>query len=230
MRNRGPRESSRFCGSLLELLGRGRRPTAGRRPGHHQPEELLHVPARLAELDRQPVEQFRVRGQLAGDAEVAAGAHEPGAEHLLPEAVHRHPGRQRMLRPQEPLGEAEPVLAAGSAGNGGRMAGVSGLHLVPPLVVLAAVEDEGLRHLGLLVHHVGDRAALADRGLLGLERRRAVAVSRRERLVERRAATSRRARRPPAGRSLRRQASTMSARRLDRAQSRSTSPAASARP
>ena len=50
---------------LLQLLGRrdGRLAVGGRRD--QQLEELLHVPAGLAELDGQPVEQLGVRRQLA---------------------------------------------------------------------------------------------------------------------------------------------------------------------
>src|SRR5439155_27318796 len=69
---------------LLALLRRrGRRLTVGRRR-HDQLEELLDVPAALAELDRQPVEQLGVTGRLAAGAEVAGRAYQAGAEHFLP--------------------------------------------------------------------------------------------------------------------------------------------------
>ena len=37
-------------------------------------------------------------GQLALRAEIVAGFHQPGAEKLLPEAIHRDARRQRMFR------------------------------------------------------------------------------------------------------------------------------------
>ena len=121
-------------------------------------EEALHVPARLAEIDRQPVEQFGMRRQLARDAEVAAGAHDARAEHLLPEAVDGDARRQRMLRPQQPLGEAEPVARQVRRH---RRQGVRRrrLHLVAALVVLAAEQHVRLRLFGTFLHDVGDGAA-----------------------------------------------------------------------
>ncbi len=44
----------------------------------------------FAELDGQPIEQLRMRRQLAGDAEISGRFDQPRAEHFLPEAVHRH--------------------------------------------------------------------------------------------------------------------------------------------
>ena len=61
---------SSFSGVIDRAL-----PIRGRRD--HQLEELLHVPARFAELDGQPIEQFGMRRQFARDAEVARRSHEP---------------------------------------------------------------------------------------------------------------------------------------------------------
>src|SRR5689334_21415158 len=60
--------------------------TVGRR--HHQClDHPLDVPAALAELDGQPVEQFEMRGPLALRADVVEHAADPGAEELLPQAI-----------------------------------------------------------------------------------------------------------------------------------------------
>ena len=87
---------------------------------------LLLAPAALAELHRQPVEQIPCIGIFALHAEILGGLDEAGAEEGLPEAVDLHPGGQRMLRVEEPLGKAEPV-GRRSVGSGGRKAGVAKL-------------------------------------------------------------------------------------------------------
>ena len=63
--------------------------------------------------------------QFAGDAEIAAGAHEAGAEHFLPEAIDRDARRQRMLRPRAATWPARAGSAAGPAASGGSDFGVS---------------------------------------------------------------------------------------------------------
>ena len=62
------------------FLRRGLRVLPVGRGGHEQLQELLHVPALLAERDGQPVEQLRVRRRFALRAEVGGGLHEAGAE------------------------------------------------------------------------------------------------------------------------------------------------------
>src|SRR5213078_4436084 len=96
-------------------------------------------------------------GQFTADAEVAHRADEAGAEHLLPEAVDRDAGRQRMLRPQEPLREAEAAFRqiGGERREGG---GRLGRHRVAALVVLTAEEDVCRWRLPALLHDVRDRA------------------------------------------------------------------------
>ena len=111
------------------------------------PEEPFHVPSRFAKLDGQPVEQLGVRGKLAADSEVAGRAHQPRAEDLLPEPVDHDAGGQRMLGPDQPLRQAEPVL--GQVGRHGRKrVGRIRLDRVAALVVLAAVEQVRHRRLG----------------------------------------------------------------------------------
>ena len=73
-----------------------------------------------------------------------------------------------MILEQQPLGEAEPVFRQGFRQRR-QDVGRVGLHFVLAFVVLAAVENVGLGHLFLLVHHVGHGAPLADRGHLRIE-------------------------------------------------------------
>ena len=122
-------------------------------------------PELRAKVDRQPVEQLLVGGHFAVDAEILGRLHQPRAEDLLPEAVHRHPRGERMLRPQQPVGETEPVPR--QVGRHGRQErGRRRLDFLAALVVIAAEEHVGLGRLGRLLHHVGDGAAGADRRLL----------------------------------------------------------------
>ena len=145
MRKRGPRDSNRLCGSFSSFSGvaDGRLAIGGR--GDHQFEKPFHVPARFAELDRQPIEQFRMRRQLAADAEVAGGADQARAEHFLPEAIDGDARRQRMIGAQQPLGEAQADCCGKSAGIGGSDGGRCGHDLVAALVVFAAEQDISLR-------------------------------------------------------------------------------------
>ncbi len=131
-------------------------------------EQPLDVPAVLAELDGQPVEQLGMRGQLAGHAQVARGFDQARAEHFLPEAIDGDARGQRMIRPQQPLGKAQAV-ARQIGGEGGQDVGRVGFHLVAPLVVLAAEEDEGHRFVGLFLHHVGDGGLGLDLGLASFQ-------------------------------------------------------------
>ena len=58
-----------------------------RRRGHDQTMHLLHAPAAGNELGRQPVEQFRMTGRLASQAEVVWRVDQTTTETLLPHAV-----------------------------------------------------------------------------------------------------------------------------------------------
>ena len=136
-----------------------------RRGCHQQLEEALDVPALLAELDGEPVEQLGMAGCVAGDAEIPAGPHQAVAEHLLPEAIHRDAGRQRVLRTEQPLRKAQAVVRQIGRHRRQRMRRF-GLHLVAPLVVVAAVQNVRRRLFRLLLHHVGDGPLRAERHLL----------------------------------------------------------------
>ena len=65
--------------------------------------------ARSAEIQRQPIEQFLIRGLRALRAKVVARLHESAAEHHLPEAIHRDARHERVSGLQQPLREAEPI-------------------------------------------------------------------------------------------------------------------------
>ena len=121
---RAAREQA-VLGILLELLRRGRGRLAIGRRRDHQLEELLHVPARLAELDGQPVEQLRMRWAARPEPKSPAVLHQARAEDLLPEAIDRDAGRQRILgstshcaRPSRLRGRS-PAMGGSTAGTPG---------------------------------------------------------------------------------------------------------------
>ena len=108
-RSRWACASSRLSGSRRFASGVTRDDCRYVRARDDQAEHGLHVPARSDELGRQPVEQLRMAGRLALGAEVLDRLHQPGAEEHLPDAVHRHAGRQRIGRVDQPSGECQPV-------------------------------------------------------------------------------------------------------------------------
>ena len=109
MRKRGPRGEQPVLRILFgELRRDSRRLPVGRR--HHQLlVEALHIPAAVAEIHRQPVEQFRMARPRAHDAEILGRLHDPGAEYFLPHAIDGDPRGQRIGRAHRPLRQAEPV-------------------------------------------------------------------------------------------------------------------------
>ena len=68
---------------------------------------FLNDQPRLAKLDREPVEQFGMRGKTTLEAEVVLGLDDPAAEELLPFAVDRDARGERVLFGDEPLREVE---------------------------------------------------------------------------------------------------------------------------
>src|SRR6185503_5964723 len=54
-----------------------------------------------------PVKQFRMTRRLSLGTKIETSLYEPGAEQLLPQAIHCHAGGQRMFRRNNPLGEIE---------------------------------------------------------------------------------------------------------------------------
>ena len=156
---------------FLQLLRRhqSRLPVGVRQ--QHQLQHLLHVPTRLTELDREPVQQLRMRRRRPLRPEILGRLHNPRPENLLPEPVDRHPRRQRIRRIHHPLRQPQPVPRQARIHRRQHARHVR-LHLFPRRIVHAPVQDVGL---GLcvrsLLHHQRHRAPLPDRPRLGLERR-----------------------------------------------------------
>ena len=113
----GTATDSRFSGSVFSvaaviedrrhLVGLGR---------HHQLVDLLDAPAAVHELDRQPVEQLRMRRLLAHLAEVVERRDDAAAEVMLPEPIDDHARGQRIVRRREPLGERQPPARRAAVG------------------------------------------------------------------------------------------------------------------
>src|SRR5262249_27393530 len=78
-----------------------------------QPVQPFHVPARLHELDRQPVEQFMMDGTRGPQAEIEDRTDEGLAEMPHPDLVDRHPRGERVLAVGDPAGERQPAPRAG---------------------------------------------------------------------------------------------------------------------
>jgi hypothetical protein len=104
---------------VVELgpVGRGLAVGGG---GDDAADELLAAPAAGDEVARQPVEQFRVRGRLAGGAEVVGRGDQAGAEEFAPDVIDGDAGGQRVVRRDKPAGEVE---AAGQGLGGCRHGG-----------------------------------------------------------------------------------------------------------
>src|SRR5262249_14998388 len=122
----------------VAVLRDARRLLIGRRH-HHAFHRLLDIPAVGAELQREPVQQLWMAGWLTLSAEVVARRHQARAEALLPEAIDRDASRKRILRSEQPLGEAESVLA-GARRQRRQEAWRVALDLRTLLIVLAALE------------------------------------------------------------------------------------------
>src|SRR5579875_3826331 len=69
---------------------------------HHQPVHVLEAPAVFDELDRQPVQQFRMRGWVAYSTEVTGRADDAGPEMMLPQTIDQHASRQWIVLACQP--------------------------------------------------------------------------------------------------------------------------------
>ena len=86
----------------------------------------------------------------------------PGAEELEPEAVDRHAGRQRVVRGDQPLGQAQPVDRRARRKRR-QERGHAPADLLASLVVFAALEQERRLGLaGLLAKDQGRRDLLVE--------------------------------------------------------------------
>ena len=140
-------------------------------------DQSLHIPTRLHEVDRQPVEQFGVGGVIALGAEIAERFDDAGAEHLGPNPVDEHPGRQRMLLRHQPPGQVEPggLLPGQGPVSRGFQFRERGRH--PPADFLALLEEIATKQderLAGLRHLLGDQRVRDGVFGVGLQLRRRV--------------------------------------------------------
>ena len=127
-----------------------------RRARHDLPHEVAHAPRlrSVAKLDREPVEQFRVRRVVALHAEIVHRPHQPRAKELLPEPVHRHAREQRILRRDQPPGEAQPILRRTRQRRTEHLRRTSrDRALFVRQIILPARQDKRRRRRGRLLHH-----------------------------------------------------------------------------
>ncbi len=118
-----PSTEQGVIGISREKLRRSLRRLPVSRRGHNLPPQVLHVPARVDEVTRQPVEQLGMRGQLSLAAEVFGRDDDSPAEDRLPPAIDGHPRRERLLGSVSQ--RASPSRFRGqSAAKGRRAAGV----------------------------------------------------------------------------------------------------------
>ena len=122
--------------------------------------QRLEPPAVFDQLQRQPVEQLRMRGQLALQTEIVGRIHNAAAEMMLPQAVGHHPREQvprAVFGVRKPIGQRTPaVTSAPTLGRG----------YLPRLLVLAAAHQhlqEALRGLAVFLVRI---TAFQEIGLL----------------------------------------------------------------
>jgi len=109
-----------------------------------------------------------VAGELAGEAQVAAGGDEARSKELLPEPVDRDAGGERVVRLEQPLRQSE--AARGPLTRHGREErGRARLDRVLTTVVLPAVQHVGHGRPVGLGEDVGGRAARLERAALALQ-------------------------------------------------------------
>ena len=143
--------------------GRGRALAIGS-ARHDQPHEALHIPTALDEINREPIEQLRVRGPIALQTKIGQRADQAFAKKQLPDAIHRHPGGERIFLHRDPLREPESVLRRTGRHRRQRGGGAY-FDLFPGLRVVAAVQYERVaRSRG--DSHDHRRKRLGERGQL----------------------------------------------------------------
>ena len=88
---------------------------------HQSANELFNGPTFAHETCGQVVQQLRVGGSFTRDAEVIGRAHESLAKEMLPDAVYKDPGGERVLRAGEPFGQLQTaaLLAVNRRGRAG---------------------------------------------------------------------------------------------------------------
>ncbi len=121
---------------------------------HDQPRQVLHVPAALHELDRQPVEQVRMAGPGTLVAQVVEYLREAAAKIQVPQPVDEDPGGQRIVRLDQPLRQVHAICPP-RLFNRAQEGGDGGLHLRPRIVhpVAAREHPHRARRLALAGDH-----------------------------------------------------------------------------
>ena len=149
------RVAGQRLGQHLRTLAEGRR-------GQQQPHQRLHVPPRIAMVNRQPVEQFGMTGGHSPQPKIGACQHQPRPEELLPQAIHGDPRRQRLVGPEQPFRQVQPagplvpLLELQRREDGGD----PGFDLLARLVVLPPQHHEGVAGLVEIAKDEGARQAL----------------------------------------------------------------------
>src|SRR5690606_16612948 len=105
---RSAREEAILRVARQELGRRVRALPVGRRE-NDRPQEALESVARLAELDREMIEELGMARQRAADAEVARRLDDPATEEGLPDAVRDDAREERISLIDDPAREAETV-------------------------------------------------------------------------------------------------------------------------
>ena len=80
---------------------------------HDDAVKLLDRPAVFHEVHRQEIEQLRVRGPFPVEAKITGAGHQRHAEMMHPNAVHHHPGGERILPAGDLAGHLQPAAALG---------------------------------------------------------------------------------------------------------------------
>lgn len=69
---------------------------------------MTDIPAAIAELECQPIKDFRVRGGQSLKSKVIGSPDQSRSKQKLPELIDDHPRRQRVLIRNQPTGEIQP--------------------------------------------------------------------------------------------------------------------------
>src|SRR5690606_18055794 len=136
---RSAREEAILRVARQELGRRVRALPVGRRE-NDRPQEALESVARLAELDRELIEELGMARQRAADAEVARRLDDPATEEGLPDAVRDDAREERISLIDDPTREAETVSRR-AVGKRMEELGHAGLDRLTRLEELAAMAE-----------------------------------------------------------------------------------------
>ncbi len=122
----------------------------------NEPVHRFDAPTALDKPGGQPVDELRVVGAGAVTAKIVGGPDQSSAEMVLPDPIDHHPGRQRVFRAGNPLGQdlggvadgaGDPVVADLFQPGRSRVAGQgtekSRLDNLAPLLGISSLQDKG---------------------------------------------------------------------------------------